>query len=99
MEGSYEQLYNSTATVPIILLTRKGGLQYRLSPSASSVSTPNVPRRRSPVKSEVDALGVITISRGCFERCCSNKKTLPYHSSLSFVALQNRRPTVLRAPA
>jgi len=26
-------------------------------------------------KSEVDALGVITISRGCFERCCSNKKT------------------------
>jgi len=28
-------------------------------------------------KSEVDALGVITISRGCFERCCSNKKTSP----------------------
>ena len=26
---------------------------------------------------EVDALGVITISRGCFERCGSNKKTLP----------------------
>ena len=24
---------------------------------------------------EVDALGVITISRGCFERCGSNKKT------------------------
>jgi len=31
---------------------------------------------------EVDALGVITISRGCFERCCSNKKTPPYHSNL-----------------
>ena len=27
------------------------------------------------LKSEVDALGVITISRGCFERCCRNKKT------------------------
>jgi len=26
---------------------------------------------------EVDALGVITISRGCFERCGSNKKTPP----------------------
>jgi len=30
-------------------------------------------------KSEVDALGVITISRGCFERCCSNKKNSPIH--------------------
>ena len=37
------------------------------------------------VKSEVDALGVITIPRGCFERCCSNKKTPPYHSKLSFL--------------
>jgi len=27
------------------------------------------------IKSEVGALGVINISRGCFERCCSNKKT------------------------
>jgi len=26
---------------------------------------------------EVDALSVITISRGCFERCGSNKKTPP----------------------
>jgi len=26
---------------------------------------------------EVGALGVITISRGCFERCGSNKKTPP----------------------
>ena len=26
---------------------------------------------------EVDALGVISISRGCFERCGSNKKTPP----------------------
>jgi len=31
---------------------------------------------------EVDAVGVITISRGCFERCCSNKTTPPYHSNL-----------------
>ena len=29
------------------------------------------------IKFEVDALGVITISRGCFERCGSNKKTPP----------------------
>jgi len=50
-------------------------------------------------KSEVDALGVITISRGCFERVCSNKETPPYHSNLSFVTLRNRRPTLLRAPA
>jgi len=28
-------------------------------------------------KIEVDALGVITISRGYFERCGSNKKTPP----------------------
>ena len=36
--------------------------------------------------------------RGCFERCCSNsiKKTPP---NLSFVALRNRRPTLLRASA
>jgi len=48
---------------------------------------------------EVDALGVMTISRACFERCCSNKTTLAYHSNFSFVALRNRRPTLLRAPA
>ena len=29
------------------------------------------------MKIEVDALGVITISRGCFERCGRNKKTPP----------------------
>jgi len=52
-----------------------------------------------PPQREVDALGVITICRGCFERCCSNKKTPPYHSNLSFVAFPNRRPTLLRAPA
>ena len=28
-------------------------------------------------KNEVDALGVITISRGCFERSCSKKKPRP----------------------
>ena len=35
-----------------------------------------------PMTREVDALGVITISRGYFERCCSNKKTHSYHSNL-----------------
>jgi len=54
----------------------------------------------SQTKREADALGVITISRGCFERCCSNKKTPPYpHSNLSFVTLRSWRPTLLRAPA
>jgi len=33
--------------------------------------------QRIKTKFEVDALGVITISRGCFERCGSNKKTFP----------------------
>jgi len=57
------------------------------------------------IKSEVDALGVITISRGCFF-CCSNsnKKTPPYHSNLSFVALKTGgrrcsvRPHTVRRP-
>jgi len=69
----------------------------------STVTKPKPERKRGgdfeTAKREVDALGVITISRGCFERCCSNKKTPPYHSNLSFVALLNRRPTLLRAPA
>jgi len=30
--------------------------------------------------------GVITISRGCFERCCSNKKTPPYPPFLTLVS-------------
>ena len=30
------------------------------------------------------ALSVITVSRGCIERYCSNKQTSPYHSNLSF---------------
>jgi len=55
--------------------------------------------RRSYVECEVDALGVKTISRGCFERCGSNKKTPSYHYNLSFVTLRTRRPTLLRAPA
>jgi len=50
-------------------------------------------------KREVDALGGTTIFRGCFERCCSNNKTLTYHSNLSCVTLRTRRPTLLRAPA
>jgi len=44
----------------------------------------NVPENRDQeiglngsVKSEVGALGVPTIYRGCFERCCSNKNTPP----------------------
>jgi len=56
-------------------------------------------RHTQHTRCEVDALGVITISRGCFERCCSNKKAPPYHSNLSFVTLRNRRPTLLRASA
>jgi len=44
-------------------------------------------------------LGIIAISRGCFERCCSNQKTPQYHSNLGFVTLRNRRPTLLHASA
>jgi len=47
------------------------------------------PKMQRNKKSEVGALGVITISRGCFERCCSNKITPPYRSNLSFVTLRN----------
>jgi len=38
------------------------------------------PVRHVPAKEEklkVDALGVLTISRGCFERCCNNKNPPP----------------------
>jgi len=50
---------------------------------------------------EVDALGGTTISRGCFQRSFSNKKTSPYRSNLSFVTLRTPWPTLLpclRAP-
>ena len=40
---------------------------------------------------EVEAVGVKTISRGCFERCGSNKKTPPYHSNKSFLNHINQR--------
>jgi len=40
--------------------------------------------RVNPSDFEVDALGVITISRGCFERCGSNKKTPPIDSPYLF---------------
>ena len=43
----------------------------------------------SYVKFEVDALGGLTISRGCFERCYSNKKTPPYHSSPTMLCVQD----------
>ena len=48
---------------------------------------------------EVAALGVLTIYRGCFERCCSNKKTPPYPVDLGFATLRTLRPTLLRASA
>ena len=44
-------------------------------------------------KVEVDALGVIAISRGCVERCCSNRKTPPYHSNLRFATRVDPRAT------
>jgi len=34
-------------------------------------------RSRAAAYFEVYALGVLTISHGCFERCCSNTKTPP----------------------
>ena len=43
------------------------------------------------IKSESDALGGIALSRGCFERCCSNKTTPLYHSNLSFSLSRSRR--------
>jgi len=50
-------------------------------------------------QSGVDALDIITISRECFGRCCSSKKTPPCHCNLSIVTLRSWRPTLLRAPA
>jgi len=55
-------------------------------------------------QAEVDALGVITVSRERFERCCSNKKSPPYYSNFSFVTLQTNgrlcsvRPHTVRRP-
>jgi len=44
----------------------------------SNGTVPSFKVRGNPrVKLEVDALGVMTISHGCFERCGSNKKTPP----------------------
>jgi len=56
------------------------------------------------VQLEVEVLRVIIISRGCFERCCSNKKTPPYHSNLSFARFEpggrrcSVRPHTIRRP-
>jgi len=45
-------------------------------PTAGGCPLPRlVPAVREKI--EVDAMGVITISRGCFERCGRNKKTPP----------------------
>jgi len=55
-------------------------------------------------KRQVAALGVVTISRGCFELCYSNKKTPPYHSNLRFVRFETGgrrcsvRPQAVRRP-
>ena len=45
-------------------------------------------------KLEVDALGVITLSRRCFERCCSYRKTTLYHPNLRFATLRTLRCSV-----
>ena len=50
------------------------------SASKCAFSATNSCTCQQKIKGEVDALGVITISRGCFERCCNNQKTPPYHS-------------------
>ena len=42
------------------------------------------PTQSTTNKTEIDALGVITISHGCFERCCSNKT--PPHTILTSVS-------------
>ena len=52
-----------------------------------------------PTHSEVDALGVITISRVFLSATAAIRKLPPYHSNLSFPTLGTRRPTLLRAPA
>jgi len=58
------------------------------------------PVRHVPAKEEklkVDALGVLTISRGCFERCCNNKN--PPHTVLTLVSGGFETiGTLLRAP-
>jgi len=54
---------------------------------------------RRPTKSEVDALGVVTISCGCLSAAAAIRKTPPYRSNRRFATLRNRRPTLLRAPA
>jgi len=74
----------------------------RSQPSVSIKKSSRIPpEEKAPgcTEGQVDALGVIAISRGCIERCCSNKKPPPYHLNLSFVTFRNRRPTLLRAPA
>jgi len=50
-------------------------------PTTTDTGNTTVPQRADPTQSEVDAPGVITFTRGCFERCCSNKKSSPYHSN------------------
>jgi len=65
------------------------------------VNTPSVNALLEPVpaKLEVDVLSVITTSRGCFERCCSNRNTPPYNSKLNFATSRTLRPTLLHASA
>jgi len=76
--------------VYILGLTRKQAGHYLKSGGVVQRDTPIIKQT-----CEVDALRVITISRECFERCCSNKITPPYHSNLAnlsnlgFVTLRN----------
>ena len=51
---------------------------------SSIVEQTNKNKRSVVIKFEFDALGVITISRGCFERCGSNNKTPPIDSPYLF---------------
>ena len=55
----------------------------------------NITIRKPNTKLEVDNFGVITISRECFERCCSIKKPPPHQSNPSFATLRTLRPTLL----
>jgi len=46
---------------------------------------------------EIDALGVNTTFRECFERCCSIMNFPTYHSNLRLATRRALRPTVFRA--
>ena len=73
---NHDVLHQPQALVGVVLLleeaeARPGGRDGELKTEEKKQKQ----GRQHMLKSEVDAFGVITISRGCFERCCSNKKT------------------------